>query len=178
MLQSLESIRDPVETDQRRTISIVSRSVRQVSKLLTKVARDWPGEAGGCDTHAARSGHGTRGLALCYKLLLACRQAWAGIGCHPHLSVMGRFLRAQGFVKRGQHALSARPTRVCREVSAPPCQPSKSMVRVCLEKRRSLVGARCRASMTRSGQSCPVNVPNRNRMTDVTRERLRAYSSH
>lgn len=36
MLQSLETIRDPVETDQRRTISIVSPSVRQVSKLLTK----------------------------------------------------------------------------------------------------------------------------------------------
>jgi len=71
MLQSLETIRDPVETDQRRTISIVSRSVRQVSKLLTKrpkVAREWPGEADGMShagrAHAASSGHGTRGLAF------------------------------------------------------------------------------------------------------------------
>jgi len=98
---------------------MVSRSVRQVSKLLTKVARDWPGEAGGCDTHAARSGHGTRGLALCYKLLLACRQAWAGIGCHPHLSVMGRFLRAQGFVKRGQHALQGFVEKYLRRLVSP-----------------------------------------------------------
>ena len=50
MLQSLETIRDLVETDQRRTISIVSRSVRQVAKLLTKLAREWPGEADGCHT--------------------------------------------------------------------------------------------------------------------------------
>lgn len=60
MLQSLETIRDLVETDQRRTISTVWRSVRQVSKLLTKrpkVAREWPGEADGCHTHVGRTPH-------------------------------------------------------------------------------------------------------------------------
>ena len=59
MLQSLETSRDIVETDQRRMISIVSPSVRQVSKLLlTKVARGSRhlSHAGRLKPHAARSG--------------------------------------------------------------------------------------------------------------------------
>jgi hypothetical protein len=65
MLQSLETIRDIVETDQRRMISIVSPSVRQVSELLlTKVARGSRHLSHAGLPHAARSGHGTQGLAL------------------------------------------------------------------------------------------------------------------
>lgn len=88
-----------METDQWKVISIVCPSVRQVSKLLTM----GPGkEAVRRSPHAASSGHS----AMLIHLVAPQETAAGRAASRPHPSVLGRFLRDQGIVERGQHTLS------------------------------------------------------------------------
>lgn len=115
----------PKEGDQH--LRIISPSVRQVSKLLTKVARG--------SRHLSHAGRRTPHYPAMARrawhfdtnhCFHACR--WAG--CRPPPSATRRCLRARGnvVVERGQHAL-CKTRKGWREVSAPPCQPSTGIAR-------------------------------------------------
>jgi len=95
---------------------------------------------------------------------------------------MGRFLRVQGIVERGQHAL-CKTCKGCREVSAPPCQPSNNIVREVLgeteiapESQMTGINDAVWSIMFRCRHSSACQIGHRG--TDVTKERQRAYSSH
>ena len=87
---------------------------------------------------------------------------------------MGRILRAQGSVERGQHGTLCKICKGRRQVSAPPCQPKYLVKRVLAERD----GDRSRG-MTSINDALwsimfrcrhPISVPNRHRRTDVTAE--------